>query len=139
MDCLITVNSARSSAELLYGFSSSPSIKYDLCLQAYFIEGEDKNPYNNSAEDRALLTLIRQSINAINPMIQNLKQHISQLQNYNNIPRYRIVLGEEAPEGQNPQLFRLPTLRELSAIIIDPDINIDIKSYWNPTVVTYRR
>ena len=100
-----------------------------LCLQAYFIEGEDENPYNNSDEDRALLTLIRQSINAINPMIQNLKQHISQLQTYNNIPRYRIVLGEEAPEGQNPQLFLLPTLRELSAIIIDPDINIDIKYY----------
>ena len=50
-----------------------------LCLQAYFIEGEDENPYNNSAEDRALLTLIRQSINAVNPMIQNLKQHINHL------------------------------------------------------------
>ena len=62
-------------------------------------------------------------------MIQNLKQHISQLQIYNNIPRYRILLGEKAPEGQNPQLFLLPTLRELSAIIIDPDINIDIKYY----------
>ena len=32
-------------------------------------------------------------------------------------------------EGQNPQLFLLPTARELSAIIIDPDINIDVKYY----------
>ena len=80
-----------------------------LCLQAYFIKGEGENPYYNSAEDRALLTLIRHSINAVNPMIQNLKQHISQLQIYNNIPRYRILLGEKAPEGQNPQLFLLPT------------------------------
>ena len=62
-------------------------------------------------------------------MIQNLEQHISQLQTYNDIPRYRIVLGEKAPEGQNPQLYLLPTSRELSAIIIDPDINIDIKYY----------
>ena len=62
-------------------------------------------------------------------MIQNLKQHISQLQTYNNIPRYRIGLGEKAPEGQNPQLYLLLTLRGLLAIIIDPDINIDIKYY----------
>ena len=100
-----------------------------LCLQAYFIEGENENPYNNSAEDRALLSLIRQSITAINPMILNLKQHISQLQTYNNIPRYRIVLGEQAPAGENPQLYLLPTVRELSAIIVDPDINIDIEYY----------
>ena len=98
-----------------------------LCLQAYFIEGEGENLYNHSAEDRHLLTLIRQSLDNVNPMIQNLKQHISQLQTYNDIPRYRIVLGEKTPEGQNPQLYLLPTLRELSVIIIDPDINIDIK------------
>ena len=53
-------------------------------------------------------------------MMQSLKQHITQLQTF----RFRIVL-----EGQNPQLFLLPTVRELSAIIIDPDINIDVKYY----------
>ena len=40
-----------------------------LCLQTYFIEGEGENPYNNSAEDRHLLTLIKQSINNINPVV----------------------------------------------------------------------
>ena len=70
-----------------------------LCLQAYFVEGEGENPYNDSAEDKSLLTLIRNSINNINPILQHLKQHITQLLTYLNVPRFRIVLGEKAPEG----------------------------------------
>ena len=100
-----------------------------LCLQAYFVEGENENPYNDSEQDKVLLTLIRQSIIPINPILQNFKQHITQMQTHNNVPRFRIVLGEKAPSDQNPQLFLLPTERELSAIIIDPDINIDLKYY----------
>ena len=99
-----------------------------LCLQVYFTEGEDENPYNESPTDRQLLTMIRHSINEINPLIINLKQHIQQMLTYNDIPRYRIVLGEKGPIGANQQLYLLPTTRELSAVIIDPDINVDMES-----------
>ena len=71
--------------------------------------GAEAPPFLLCSSILYLAILIRHSINAVNPMIQNLKQHISQLQIYNNIPRYRILLGEKAPEGQNPQLFLLPT------------------------------
>ena len=33
-----------------------------------------------------------------------------------------------ATSGENHQLYSLPTRRELSAVIIDPDINVDIES-----------
>ena len=79
-----------------------------LCLQVYFTEGEDENPYNESPTDRQLLTMIRHSINEINPLIINLKQHIQQMLTYNDIPRYRIVLGEKGPIGENQQLYLLP-------------------------------
>ena len=72
--------------------------------------------------------MIRHSINGINPLIINLKQHIKLMLIYNEIPRYRIVLGGKAPMGENQQRFLLPTSRELSAVIIDPDVNVDIES-----------
>ena len=99
-----------------------------LCLQVCFTEGEEENPYNESPTDRELLTMIRHSINGKNPLIMNLKQHIELMLIYNEIPRYRIVLGEKATMGKNQQRFLLPTTRELSAVIIDPDINVDIES-----------
>ena len=72
--------------------------------------------------------MIRHSINGKNPLIMNLKQHIELMLIYNEIPRYRIVLGEKATMGKNQQRFLLPTTRELSAVIIDPDVNVDIES-----------
>ena len=51
--------------------------------------------------------------------INDTNFHIQQLQVHENIPKYRIILGEKAPPGQDPQLFLLPTAtRELCAAII---------------------
>ena len=38
------------------------------------------------------------------------------------------MLGEKGPIGENQQLYLLPTTRELSAVIIDPDIKVDIEN-----------
>ena len=96
-----------------------------LCLQAYFTEGDNENPYNKTIADKVLLYDIRASIATVNPMIISLKSHMQQVDEQPNIPRYNIVLGEKAPIGANAQLFLLPTSRELSAVIIDYDANID--------------
>ena len=72
-----------------------------------------------------MLNQIRAEISTVNPMIISLKEHISQVDENPNVPKYNIVLGEKAPPGADPQLYLLPTKRELSAVIIDFDSNID--------------
>ena len=43
-----------------------------LCLQVYFTEEEEVIPYNESPTDRQLLSMIRNFINEINPLLINL-------------------------------------------------------------------